>query len=347
MSKERTLGKSERVLIVGGAGYVGSVLARRMSNDGLSVRILDSCVWGNAQALIGLADHSNVEFLMGDMRNRSLVDRTLDGVDAVVVLAGLVGDPITKKYPQESASINVDGVRNVVTAAMSSKVTRLVFASTCSNYGLHRDDELASEESPLSPLSLYAEQKVEIERWLLEASQSEDACLTVLRFATAFGLSPRMRLDLTVSHFAKDAVRDGSIEVYDADTWRPYCHVEDLSRAVCMVLAADPATVRGQVFNVGSTSENYTKRMLAELIARLRPNVEVVYREGGVDARNYRVSFDKIQRDLGFRSAYSVADHMPRLLAAMETGIVPLDEQSLARMGNYILDDARPSQVAP
>lgn len=327
------------ILIVGGAGYVGSVMALTLLESGHRVRVLDSLIWNNGGSLIGLADHPNFEFIPGDMDDNSVLHQSMRAVDSVVILAGLVGDPITKKYPDKSRKVNVGGVTEVIDTAMQNNVSRIVFASTCSNYGLHSGDELANESTPLSPLSLYAEQKVQIERLLLDRVDEAVSDITILRFATAFGLSPRMRLDLTISHFAKDAVLKGVIEIYDADTWRPYCHVSDMAQAVGRTLSAESSVIRGEVFNVGSTGENYTKRMLGELIKELRPKTEVIYRASGADARNYKVSFQKIAARLNFAAAHTVGGHLPRLLAAMETGVVPLDGSNLSVMGNFNLQE--------
>jgi len=331
--------QKNHTLIVGGAGYVGSVMAQQLLNSGHRVRVMDSLIWDNGGSLIGLADHPRFEFISGDMNDISVLRRSMSGVDSVVILAGLVGDPITKKYPEVSRKVNVEGVSTLIDTALENDIGRLVFASTCSNYGLHSGEELANESTALNPLSLYAEQKVLIEHMLLSRSRSAASDITILRFATAFGLSPRMRLDLTISHFAKDAVLNGVIEIYDADTWRPYCHVSDMAQAVCCTLGAESSTIRGEVFNVGSTGENYTKRMLGEFIKELRPKIDVIYRPGGVDARNYRVSFQKIAEQLDFTAEYTVREHLPKLLSAMETGVIPLDSPSFSQLGNFNLPE--------
>ena len=334
-SNERQL--PQKTLVVGGAGYIGSVLVQRLLSSGRGVCAFDNLTWGSGNSLLGVADNPDFEFFRGDMRNREEVREALQGVDAVVLLAGLVGDPITKMYPEQAMQVNVDGVRATIQESLEAGVGRLVFISTCSNYGLREDDSLATESSPLNPLSLYAEQKVEIEEMLMQVGRASSSAITVLRFATAFGVSPRMRTDLTVSHFAKDAVLDGRIEIYDPDTWRPYCHIDDLCTAIQIVLSSDRVLISGEVFNIGSTAENYTKRTLGELILKLRPGVELVFRDGGGDARNYRVSFDKASRQLGFSTQISIVDHLPLLLSAFENGIIATDAESLARMGNFRL----------
>lgn len=336
--------RNQRVLVVGGSGYVGSVFTSHLLEGGYAARVLDSHVWGNEQVLSPLADRHDLDIMVGDIRDRQLLSRAMDKVDAVVLLAGLVGDPITRKYPVEAHGVNVDGVREVIEATVAARVPRLIFASTCSNYGLRENDEPADEGAPLHPLSPYAEQKVAIEHLLMGRYFDVPTAVTILRFATAYGLSPRMRFDLTVSHFAKDAVELGHIDIYDADTWRPYCHVRDLACAMSTALRAPESLVRGEVFNVGRTTENYTKRELGAMIKKFRPQVTLNYREGGGDARNYRVSFEKIQQQLGFEPSYRVPEHLPRLLDALERHLVASTNNSLPQLGNYSLPVASTSE---
>lgn len=337
MKNQTTAGANSGVLVVGGAGYIGSVLVQRLLKEGYRVRVLDSLIWGNASSLVSISEHPRFEFVKADMRDSESVNFSLDGMSSVILLAGLVGDPITKAYPRESADVNRRGVTTVIEAALEHGVDRLVFASTCSNYGLKSDEELATEESSLSPLSLYAEQKVAVEELLMTKMKSSFSAITILRFATAYGVSPRMRLDLTISHFAKDAVLDGRIEIYDADTWRPYCHVQDLSTAILNVLSAQLPLIRGEVFNVGSTQENFTKRRIGELIKERRNETELIYREGGADTRNYKVSFEKISRVLGFECQFGLRAYMPLILSSMHHGIVPVQSGTPSQLGNYTI----------
>ena len=326
-----------RVLVVGGAGYVGCVLTAYLLRSGFRVRVLDSFVWNQWGSLLGFADDPHFQLEVGDMRDEDTVRNALSDVTSVVLLAGLVGDPITRTYPEEAKSINLDGVRQVLQSSLDEEISQLIFASTCSNYGLVPDDVTADETTPLEPLSLYAQQKVEIERELLNVAALSATDVTILRVATAFGLSPRMRLDLTISHFASDAVRDGKLRIYDADTWRPYCHLSDLSEAIRLVLKSARKLTKGEIFNVGSNQNNYTKRMLSELYVSSLPDLTVDFGDNGGDARNYRVSFEKIGRLLGFEAKVMVADHIPNLVKAMQGGVVPVDTFGHSRFGNFQL----------
>ena len=166
----------------------------------------------------------------------------MEGITDVVVLGGLVGDPITKKYPNESKLINDLGITEVIESLKNKSLKKVVFISTCSNYGLIEGSAKADENFELNPLSLYAKSKVRAEQYLMNQQSKVNYSATVLRFATAFGIAPRMRFDLTVNEFVKELYEKGEILVYDADTWRPYCHVNDFARLVRIVLT--PQTIK-------------------------------------------------------------------------------------------------------
>lgn len=331
--------RNGRVLIVGGAGYVGSVLARSLLDAGREVRVLDSLLYDNGSSLASVSDRSGFSFIQGDVRSPDEVGSAVEGIDSVVLLAALVGDPVCKSHPKLARETNVGGARNVLEASVAAGVKRLVFASTCSNYGLRPDNEPADEEQELHPLSLYAETKVEMEGWIVEAASTSDLIPTVLRVATAFGLSPRMRFDLTVSEFTRELALGHELEVYDPDTWRPYCHVEDISVAIQTVLAAAAEDVRGEVFNVGGDDGNQTKRMIVETaLAALGGNGKVVWTEGGTDARNYKVSFAKIRERLGYRAERTVASGIDELIAAIRSGTYDDVDATPLYHHNYELD---------
>jgi nucleoside-diphosphate-sugar epimerase len=309
-----------QILVVGGAGYIGSVLVRRLLGSGQSVRVLDSLLYDNGGSIAELAEEPRFSFIHGDIRSPDAVAAAVDGVDAVVHLAALVGDPVCKRHPDLATETNLDGARNVIRACGDAGVERLVFASTCSNYGLRPDERPATEEDDLHPLSLYAETKVEMEREILDADLPFTA--TVLRVATAFGISPRMRFDLTVSEFTRELAIGNPLEVYDADTWRPYCHIADISEVIRRVLEAPAGDVDGEVFNVGGDAGNHTKRSILEAAqAAIDGEGEIVWSEGGADPRNYRVSFAKVRDRLGFEPSHSVEGSVASLVAAIRGGM--------------------------
>ncbi len=314
--------EARTALVVGGAGYVGNVLVRRLLARGYGVRVLDRLIFDHGEAIAALFEDDRFEFMHGDLRDPATVDAALEGITDVVLLAGLVGDPITKTYPELSDAINVDGCTTVLERLEAGGIERMVFTSTCSNYGLRETDEPATETSELAPVSLYARQKVAIEERILALRGTVDLTPTVLRIATAYGLSPRMRFDLTISEFTATMASGEELVVYDADTWRPYCHVIDISDAVISVLEAPAERVGFEVFNTGHADENYTKRMVVEMIQKqLGGSGDVSYVEGGVDPRNYRVNFDKIASVVGFEPRHRARDSVAALIGAVRAGV--------------------------
>jgi nucleoside-diphosphate-sugar epimerase len=307
------------VLVVGGAGYLGNVLVRKLLGDGHRVRVLDKLIFDHGQALAGVLETPGLSFVHGDLLNVADLERSLDGITDVVLLAAMVGDPCCKKYEDLAREVNVVGAKLVFDTAAGRGIDRFVFTSTCSNYGLRTTDEPATEEADLAPVSLYAETKVEFEKYVLEQAAEVDFSPTVLRISTAYGLSPRMRFDLTISEFTRTLTIGDELLVYDADTWRPYCHVADISRAIGMVLDAPRDDVAAEVFNVGHLDENFTKRMVVEAVQEhLGGAGKLSFHEGGVDPRNYRVNFDKIRERIGFEPIMRVPVSVGNLVRAIQ-----------------------------
>lgn len=326
---------NRKILLVGGAGYIGTVMTGHFLRKGWQVRCMDQLVYKNESCVWPFLSDSNYEFMYGDLRNNSDCKQALSGITDVVVLAGLVGDPITKKYPEISAAINQQGISSFIDTAKQSAVERLVFVSTCSNYGLVEKDVVVDENFPLAPLSLYAKHKVEMEQKILGLKGQTNFQPTILRFATAFGLSPRMRFDLTVNEFVRDLHMGKELLVFDAQTWRPYCHVRDFSRAVEQVLSAPAKKVGFEVFNVGSEENNYTKQMIVDEVVKSLPASKVKYQEKGADPRNYRVNFNKIRQTLDFTPEVSVREGIAETLAALKLNLFKHVEEQKHFFGNY------------
>ncbi|OLL73590.1 UDP-glucose 4-epimerase [Pseudonocardia sp. Ae168_Ps1] len=323
------------VLVVGGAGYVGSVLSSRLLDAGARVRVLDQLVYDNGFALHHLLDHPRFAFTRGDVRDRGAVTAAATGATDVVLLAALVGDPVCKRYPELAEQVNHDAAVRLHDSLSDLGVQRFVFTSTCSNYGIHDTSTFADETSDLNPQSLYAETKIAVEKHVLARASQTATTGTVLRVATAYGLSPRARFDLTVSQFTRELAAGGELVVYDADTWRPYCHVQDLSSAVLTVLDAPRDLVHGEVFNVGDADQQFTKRMIVDEVLKHVDGATVTYREGDTDPRNYRVAFDKISSTLGFRTRHTVQDYVGALTSAVQAGIFTDVRAGDPRCGNY------------
>jgi len=305
------------VLITGGSGYVGALTVEELQQAGRPVRVLDSLLHGQ-EDVAAAQEREGVEVLRGDIRDDDLRRRALQGVEAVVHLAAIVGDPACGRDPVESNAVNVEATRALVDDVRAAGVERLVFASTCSNYGRMADPTVPiTEEGELRPVSLYAEQKVGMEQLILDGGAGE-VTATCLRFATVYGVGRRMRFDLTVNEFARDLWADRDLEVFGEQFWRPYIHVRDAARGIRTVLEAPREKVAGEVFNTGRSGENYRKLDLVEEIRKQtdRGNVSFVKRDE--DPRDYKVSFDKVRAQLGFETLKTVPDGIAEVLSALE-----------------------------
>lgn len=311
-----------KVLVTGGSGYIGVPLCEELLSHGRRVSVLDVLLHGQA-AIAERLERAGAEVIRGDIRDAKPRRRALAGAEAVVHLAAIVGDPACARDPALSREVNVEATGALVADAREAGVRRFVFASTCSNYGRMTDPTVPiTEEGELAPVSLYAEQKVQIEKSLL---QGGDGTLepTCLRFATVYGAAPRMRFDLTVNEFSRDLWADRELEVFGEQFWRPYIHVRDAGRGVCAVLDAPLEQVSGEVFNVGRSGENYRKLDLVEEIRRQIPTGRVTYVHRDEDPRDYKVSFDKIHERLGFRTLMTVPDGIAEVIHGLEVEEFP------------------------
>jgi nucleoside-diphosphate-sugar epimerase len=323
------------VLVIGGAGYIGSVLVRQLLNRDYRVTILDNLIYGNGASVSGLGDQDGFTFIKGDFTDPAVLDKALDSATDVVLLAALVGDPICKKYPELAQRTNFDGPVALLGRMKSRGINRFVFTSTCSNYGLMPDDTPAAEDSALNPQSLYAVTKVAYEKEILKAAPEVDYCPVILRLSTAFGISERMRFDLTISEFTREMAMGRELVVYDENTWRPYCHTQDISEAILRVLESPEAKVRGEVFNVGGEKGNYTKKMIVEEILKQIPDGRVVSKGGGSDPRNYRVSFGKIRSALDFVPRVTVERAVRDLIRSVQNDLYADYDSRRNFYGNY------------
>jgi len=309
-----------RILVTGGVGYLGSVLSLHLLLSGHQVRVFDNLMYGG-RSLLGMVGQDGFEFVRGDVRDVSTVRAVLQSINSVVHLAAIVGDPACAKQPDLARAVNLQASLALIEAAREAGVERFVFASTCSNYGQMADTSiLATEDHELRPVSLYAETKVAVEHKLLNFPL-DPLVVTVLRFATLYGLSPRMRFDLTVNEFTKEMLVHRKLVVYGEQFWRPYVHVRDAARAITTVLAAPREAVAGQVFNVGATEENYRKLDLVEMVRKRVGEADVQFVHKEEDPRDYRVSFERIRDRLGFTITQRVKDGVNEIADAIEAGI--------------------------
>lgn len=331
-----------RVLLVGGGGYIGVPVAAELLRNGFHVRNIDAFIYGHQASVTGLLLDPNYDCRCRDLRNEAALREALTGATDVVILAGLVGDPVTRTYPAISRSVNSDGIGLCLDVLQDFPLNKVVFVSTCSNYGVVADGRLATERTALHPLSTYAEAKVVAERALMGQQGKVDHHATVLRFATAFGAAPRMRFDLSVNEFTRDLLRGAAeLEVYDADTWRPYCHVRDFARLISLVLQAPVDRVSFETFNAGGDENNKTKRQIVDEILGFVPGREIRYRDHGADPRNYRVDFTKIRTSLGFVPRYTVRDGIDEIVSLLNAGFFADVDSNKNFYGNYTVIDRR------
>jgi nucleoside-diphosphate-sugar epimerase len=307
-----------KVLVIGGAGYIGSALVEKLLNLGLQVSILDAMHYGE-ETLSRVADHPNLNIIREDFRHIEAITRAVSGVGSVIHLGGLVGDPACAVDTDLTVDVNVTATKVIGEIAKARGVRRFIFASSCSVYGA--SDEVVNEESHFNPQSLYARSKVASEA-ILDGLNDRDFAVTCLRFATIYGISGRTRFDLVVNLLCAKAVRDGAITVYGSDQWRPFVHVQDVAQAITMTLQAPIELVAGEVFNVGSDAQNYTLGEVAELIKRQAPDAEIMADETFLDKRNYRVSFEKIRSQLGFAPAWTLERGITQVLAIVRSNQV-------------------------
>lgn len=315
----------QKILVTGGAGYVGSVLVRKLLNKDYVIVCLDSLKF-SGESLIGVWNHPNFSFRKCDITSHEDVDSIIEENEfyAVVHLAAIVGDPACKREPKLAEKVNWDASVHLLEKSKENRIPRFVYASTCSNYGkMSYPEGYFSEDSHLAPVSLYTELKVKFENLILnEISKKDNFCPTSLRFATVYGISPRMRFDLTVNEFTKELALGKELVVFGEQFWRPYCHVSDFSRAILAVLKGPKEKIAYNCFNVGATEENYTKKMIVDELLKEIPKGRIKYVKKDEDPRDYRVNFDKIKNMLDFSISRTVPEGIREVKEIVEMGVI-------------------------
>ncbi len=304
-----------RVLVTGAGGYIGTVLTPMLLEAGYEVRAVDRFFFGRDL----LAPHPRLEITVED--SRRLPAERFEGVDAVIDLVAISNDPSGELFRDATLAINYESRVRSARLARDAGAQRYILPSSCSIYGFQEDGVIADETSPPKPLTTYARANEMAERGALALAE-EGFCVVVLRQATVFGLSPRMRFDLAINGMTYGAWKTGKLPLMrDGTQWRPMIHVRDTARAQMFMLEADAEAVNGEIFNVGSQEDTWQIGPLAELVASCVPNKTQIEWYGDPDRRSYRVSFDKIEA-LGYGTALTAADGVAEICHALQAGSV-------------------------
>lgn len=309
-------GQGKNVLVIGGAGYIGSALLPKLLASGYHVRLLDLLLY-DTEPIEPVLGHPNLEVLQGDFRHVGKIVEVMQGIDSVVHLGAIVGDPACELDKELTTEVNLSATRMVAEVAKLCGVERFIFASTCSVYGAC--DEVLDECSNTRPVSHYGNTKLAAERVLRQMADVRFAP-TILRFSTIYGLSGRTRFDLVVNLLSAKAKIDGQITVMGGNQWRPFVHVDDAALSIATVLGAPRELVGDEIFNVGSDEQNYTIRQVGELVHEHVPGAELMIDEKDTDRRNYRVSFAKIRNVLNFKPQWTLEKGIEQVLEAIARG---------------------------
>ncbi len=303
----------KRVLVIGGAGYLGSVLTGRLLSENYDVRILDSFIYGKRSVQKFSAD-TRVEVIEGDIRNIETVTDNMQDIHSVILLAAVVGDPASKARPEQTIETNYLASMLVASSAKIAGIKKFLYASTCSVYGVGK--EILDENALMNPVSLYARTKVASEEGIISIADSNFRPV-IMRMSTLYGYSPRMRFDLVVNTMTMTAFTEGKITVFGGNQWRPLLGLEDASDAYVKALESEPGgngtAGYGRIYNVGSEEQNYTITEVAKLTAKgikeaSGKEIPVNIEGDSVDVRDYRVSFKKIQGELNFSVKQTIPD---------------------------------------
>lgn len=307
----------KKILVAGGAGYIGSVLVRRLLQKGYTVTVYDNLLFGG-ESIIDLLSQRNFNLIKGDIRNREEIKKAIKNIDYVINLAALVGEPACNKDPKITNDVNYIGAKNLCSIAKTVGIKRFIQISTCSNYGISDPKHPATEDSPLYSNSLYSTTKIAAEKYVL-LQRGSDFCVTILRLATAYGISPRMRFDLLVNEFIRDAFINKKITIYQPHTWRSFVHVLDITEAIILCLNTSKNKVNGQVFNV--VNKNYQKQALVDFVKKYIPSCKTEIIKSDTPIRDYNVSNMKAKKVLGFNPKIGLIQGMKDMLDALKIGI--------------------------
>jgi len=325
-----------RILVTGGAGYIGSLLTGVLLDQGNEVTVVDQLLHGG-DSLLAYLWNPRFRFLRDDVSQSGEWENLAAEADAVVHLAAIVGFPACRDVGEKvSRRFNVEAVQRVFEAAKRAR--RFVYSSTYSVYGVAPNGEMVTEDSPLCPQSLYAETKIGAEQFLRSVSHS-DCAPVILRFATLYGLSPRTRFDLIVNQFVLEAMTQHKLVIFERDFNRSFVHIRDVIDSIVAVLEAPEPKVRGETFNVGSDQGNHSKLDIVHRVQKYVSNVEVEHRDltFGGDMRDVRVCYAKIERVLGYRAVRTVDEGIVEVRDAIANRVIADPHSPRYRNHSFVL----------
>ncbi len=310
----------KKVLVTGGAGYIGSTVVRNLLINNYEVFTVDNLMQGplGVNCFLG---HNSYHFIKDDIINKSTIKDLTKKVDYVVHLAAIVGEAACKKDKDLTINTNIEATKNLVNFSLENKVKRFIFLSTCSSYGVQSTDQMANEETPLNPVSLYAESKISMEDYIKKQCNT-DMSYTILRPSTVHGASPRMRFDLIVNHFVKDALTKKELQIFGPNLWRPLMWVGEAGRAIDTILRSNENLIKNQIFNLGNTKDNLQKSEVGKIIKeKFIKDPKISYLGQDQDLRSYRVDFTKIEKQLNFKLEKSLEEAISEIIFSINNNL--------------------------
>ena len=322
----------KKIFLTGGCGYIGGALIDELLKSNLKIICYDLLIYGNKTTRKYLKN-KNFKLISGDIRDKKKIRSSMKGCDAVIHLAGIVGDKPCDVLGNLSYDINFNGTKTLADIAKERGIKKFIFASTCSNYGISDPNIFAKENSQLNPVSIYAESKIDCEKYLSKIGNDDFKTLS-LRIATIYGVANKIRFDLTVNSFAYEAIRDAKISVFAANTWRPYAHVKDIAKIIRLSLQKNFKS-KERIFNAGFTDQNFTKKSIVKILKTLMPDLVIKYINVSNDLRNYKVDFSKMQKELKFLPKYSINFGIKEILNFLKKNEKTIKISSNKKYGNF------------
>ena len=311
----------KKILITGGCGYVGTSLIDYLIKLDFEIICLDLMIYGD-KSIKSFSKYNNIKFYKEDIRKTEIIEKYFTDLDYVIHLAAIVGDKPCESAPEVAYDINFNSTKEIFNLSKKYNIKKFIFASTCSNYGISDPNIFASEDSKLNPVSLYAETKIDCEKYLSENSDDKMK-IVCLRFGTAFGVSKRTRFDLTINSFVFEALKKKKIYLYAPNSWRPYIHVNDMAKIILKFIQSSSKSLKPfDIFNAGFTKNNFTKIQIFSKILRNFQNLNYEVIESIEDPRNYKVSFEKIENKLNLEPPISIEDGIRDIQSAFADRLI-------------------------